>query len=53
MKTPRVVFVLAASLGLVGTVLAQNYPNRPVSIVVPFPAGGPTDNASHALWLSA
>jgi tripartite-type tricarboxylate transporter receptor subunit TctC len=49
MKTPRVVFVLAASLGLVGTVLAQNYPTRPVSIVVPFPAGGPTDTIARIM----
>ena len=23
--------------------LAQDYPNRPITVIVPFPAGGPTD----------
>ncbi|MET3838063.1 tripartite tricarboxylate transporter substrate binding protein [Bradyrhizobium sp. OAE829] len=37
--------LLAAALllGAVPTVSAQNYPNRPVRVVVGFPAGGPTD----------
>ena len=35
-----IVFVLALSGGVA---LAQSYPNRPVKIVVPFPAGGGTD----------
>ena len=37
-------FLLAAYLGLAGqTSLAQNYPNKPIRLVVPFPAGGATD----------
>ncbi|MDI9332524.1 MAG: tripartite tricarboxylate transporter substrate binding protein [Alphaproteobacteria bacterium] len=32
-----------ASLGAIGSVWAQSYPNRPVKIVVPFAAGGPGD----------
>ncbi|WP_419203971.1 Bug family tripartite tricarboxylate transporter substrate binding protein [Bordetella trematum] len=28
---------------------AQGYPNRPVTIVVPYPAGGPVDNFARAL----
>ena len=32
--------VLLASLG---AATAQDYPNRPITVVVPFPAGGPTD----------
>ena len=28
--------------GLMGA-QAQDYPNRPINVVVPFPAGGPTD----------
>ena len=37
-------FLLAAYLGLAGqTSLAQNYPNTPIRLVVPFPAGGATD----------
>jgi tripartite-type tricarboxylate transporter receptor subunit TctC len=38
--------ILLASVLLLGGVLAasaQNYPNRPVRVVVGFPAGGPTD----------
>ena len=28
---------------------AQVYPSRPLTIVVPFPAGGPTDTLAHIL----
>ena len=49
MKTSSVVFVLAATFGLVATALAQNYPARPVTIVVPFPAGGPTDTIARIM----
>src|SRR3954447_2288450 len=29
--------------------LAQAYPNRPIKIVVPFPAGGPTDGMARII----
>jgi tripartite-type tricarboxylate transporter receptor subunit TctC len=32
-----------ALLSCIGTVSAQPYPNRPITVVVPFPAGGPSD----------
>src|SRR5262245_332842 len=34
---------LAAILGSVGPTAAQAYPSRPITMIVPFPAGGPTD----------
>ena len=34
---------LALTLAAPGGAGAQTYPNRPITIVVPFPAGGPTD----------
>jgi tripartite-type tricarboxylate transporter receptor subunit TctC len=35
--------ILAAILGLTASVQAQNYPDRPLTMVIPFAAGGPTD----------
>jgi tripartite-type tricarboxylate transporter receptor subunit TctC len=34
---------LAAALLLPAMAFAQNYPTRPITVVVPFPAGGPSD----------
>jgi tripartite-type tricarboxylate transporter receptor subunit TctC len=38
--------VLASALGAGSTAHAQGYPNRTIKLVVPFPAGGATDNAA-------
>ena len=50
-KKRRTLLAALASLAFIGTGIflsqqahAQNYPNRPVKIVVPFATGGPADN---------
>ena len=35
--------VLGCSLGTAGPSSAQSYPSRPITMVVPYPAGGPSD----------
>jgi tripartite-type tricarboxylate transporter receptor subunit TctC len=42
------VLCLAAFLGASPT-QAQDYPNRPIKVVVPFPAGGPTDGMARII----
>ncbi len=40
----RVIAAMLAFAGLAaGPVLAQDYPSRPITVIVPFAAGGPTD----------
>jgi tripartite-type tricarboxylate transporter receptor subunit TctC len=47
--------LLAVTLGIAGALLgfdfahAQNYPDRPIKVVVPFPAGGPTDGMARVI----
>jgi tripartite-type tricarboxylate transporter receptor subunit TctC len=43
MKRFQIAFVLAAVLGNPSAAFGQAYPSRPVTVVVPFAAGGPTD----------
>ena len=41
--TKRAVLAAAAALALPGAATAQDFPNKPITMIVPFAAGGPTD----------
>jgi tripartite-type tricarboxylate transporter receptor subunit TctC len=43
MRTRICVSVLAALMAAGGAALAQDYPSKPVTMIIPFAAGGPTD----------
>ena len=47
----RRIFVAAllAALAFAGAATAQNYPSRPITIIVPFSAGGPSDAMARIL----
>jgi tripartite-type tricarboxylate transporter receptor subunit TctC len=47
--TRRALAILASAFALSGAVHAQDYPNRPVRIVVPYAAGGGVDAAARVL----
>src|SRR5215470_16119162 len=58
MHSRRGILGLAASAAVScfsGIAQAQSYPSRPVRVIVPYPAGGPTDISARLLgqWLSA
>ena len=44
-----IVAAIVAALAFVAPASAQNYPSRPITIIVPFSAGGPTDALARIL----
>jgi tripartite-type tricarboxylate transporter receptor subunit TctC len=49
MKLKSVLTALAVAAGCATQALAQAYPSRPITIIVPFPAGGPSDTLARIL----
>src|SRR3954469_10109300 len=52
MKRPVLAIALAALATIAAaqrTALAQSYPTRPVTVIVPYPAGGPTDQVARQI----
>ena len=42
----RITTAIAALIAAAGPVVAQDYPNRPITVVVPYAAGGPVDTVA-------
>jgi len=40
---------VCAALASIGIATAQTYPTRPITLIVPYPAGGPTDTAGRIM----
>jgi tripartite-type tricarboxylate transporter receptor subunit TctC len=49
MRTSISAAVLAASIGTFGSATAQVYPSRPITMIVPFAAGGATHTLGHII----
>src|SRR5262245_46095224 len=43
MKMSAIAAAIAIAVGGVGGAYAQGYPSHPITMIVPFPGGGPTD----------
>jgi tripartite-type tricarboxylate transporter receptor subunit TctC len=49
MKRLMIAVVIASMVAGIGGAAAQSYPSRPVTIIAPFPAGGPLDTIARIL----
>jgi tripartite-type tricarboxylate transporter receptor subunit TctC len=49
MRKSFVATALAVCLGWANAATAQDYPNRPITLIIPFAAGGPTDVLGRAM----
>jgi tripartite-type tricarboxylate transporter receptor subunit TctC len=49
MKVKLLTVAFAAILGFAANAEEQGYPSRPITMIVPFPAGGPTDTLARIL----
>ena len=49
MKMIAIVTAIALAVGGAPVAYAQSYPSHPITIIVPFPAGGPTDTLARIL----
>lgn len=52
MKKNLLSIAVASLMAVAGTAAAQDYPTRPVTLVVPFAAGGPTDTVARLIGAS-
>jgi tripartite-type tricarboxylate transporter receptor subunit TctC len=45
----RIAVAVAAMVAAIGSAVAQPYPSRPITLIAPFPAGGPSDALARIL----
>ena len=48
MRQVSLIAAIVLALGLAGAE-AQTYPSKPINLIVPFPAGGPTDTIARII----